>query len=124
MKKEWPTERIEKLASDWLEELRNAPDAGEIGQQVVMMNFTASAATQWDFICACIADARTDEELGAIAAGPLEHLMGHFGADYIEMVEVRAGADSGFRAVVQHMWQYEIDEAVWGRLQALGAGTP
>jgi hypothetical protein len=124
VKKDWPADRIARLAGAWLDELRDASGEGDgVGQQVVMMNFTASAATQWAFICACVADAQTDEQLGAIAAGPLEHLMGHFGADYIDEVEARASVDPRFRTAVEAMWQYQIDDAVWARLQALGAGA-
>lgn len=122
MKADWPDDQIAQLATAWLAEIAD-PSGDEIGQQVVMMNFTASADTQWAFIDACVADAQTDEQLGAIAAGPLEHLMSKFGADYIDCVEVRADADPRFRTAVGHMWQYRIADDVWARLQALGAGA-
>ena len=122
MKADWPDDQITQLATAWLAEIADA-SGDEIGQQVVTMNFTAPANTQWAFISACIADAHTDEQLGAIAAGPLEHLMGKFGADHIDRVEARADADPRFRTAVQHMWQYRIADDVWSRLQALGAGA-
>lgn len=122
MKADWPDDQIAQLATAWLAEIADA-SGDEIGEQVVMMNFTASANTQWAFIDACVADAQVDEQLGAIAAGPLEHLMGKFGADYIDCVEARADADPRFRTAVGHMWQYSIADDVWARLQALGAGA-
>ncbi|MGN7928496.1 DUF6869 domain-containing protein [Sphingopyxis sp. 22461] len=122
MKDDWSEDRVSQLATAWLAEI--ASSAGDdTGQQVVMMNFTASASTQWAFIGACVADAHTDEQLGAIAAGPLEHLMGKFGTDYIDRVEACADADPRFRAAVGHMWQYRITDDVCSRLQALGAGV-
>ena len=122
MKADWPVDQVSRLATAWLAEIADA-SGDDIGQQVVMMNFTASANTQWAFIGACVADAQTDEQLGAIAAGPLEHLMGEFGADYIDRVEACADSDPRFRTAVQYMWQYRIADDVWLRLHALGAGT-
>lgn len=122
MKADWPGDKVSQLATAWLAEIANS-SGDDIGKQVVMMNFTASANTQWEFIGACVAEAQTDEQLGAIAAGPLEHLMGKFGADYIDNVEAWADADPRFRAAVQHMWQYRIADDIWSRLQVLGAGV-
>jgi hypothetical protein len=49
----------------------------------------------------------SDEKLGHIAAGPVEHLLGKHGEQYIENVEQRAEADPKFE--------------VWARVEALKA---
>jgi hypothetical protein len=73
----------EALARAWLAELRAKRKASEseVGQTVVMMNFTAAPEQQWQFIRAAISQADSDAELGHIAAGPVEHLLGWHGAD-------------------------------------------
>lgn len=124
MKKDWAADRIERLAGDWMAERRGGAGDDDVGTQVVLMNFTASAATQWAFIRACIESADTEKQYGAIAAGPLEHLMGHFGADYIDAVEALAAENPTFRVVLEHMWQYSIDDDIWARLQLLGVKAP
>ncbi len=124
MKKDWAADRIERLAGDWLIQLRDGADGDGVGTQVVLMNFTASSATQWAFIRACVERAAIEEQYGAIAAGPLERLMGHFGADYIDAVEALAAESPAFRSVVEHMWRYSIDDGIWARLQRLGAKAP
>jgi hypothetical protein len=71
------------LGQSWIAELRGTPSDSEddVGQTVVMMNFTARPEHQWQFILAAIAHA-SDDELGHIAAGPIEHLLGKHGDKY------------------------------------------
>lgn len=60
-----------------------------------------------------------DEELGHIAAGPMEHLMGCHGADYIEEVEAQAASDQMFAWMLAGVWKFMMNDEVWGRVQAL-----
>src|SRR5215510_2061139 len=68
------------FAQSWIAELRGTPSNSEanVGHSVVMMNFTARPEHQWQFILAAITHA-SDDELGHIAAGPMEHLLGKHG---------------------------------------------
>jgi hypothetical protein len=88
-----------RLAAQWLQELRAQEPDKESGVQrtVVLMNFTASAEAQWTFILAAIAQARSDDELGHIAAGPLEHLLGWHGPQFIGRVEQQADQDPALK---------------------------
>ena len=52
-------------------------------QSVVMMNFTARPEQQWKFILAAVNHANSDDELGHLAAGPIEHLLGWHGEKFI-----------------------------------------
>lgn len=92
---------------------------GDVQQTVVMMNFTAPARIQWAFILEAIALARTEDQLGAIAAGPMEHLLGHHGDDYIPLFEKHAAEDAKFAAAVRDMWQYKISDENWRRIEAI-----
>src|SRR5262249_53354573 len=118
----------EAFARAWLDELRGEPADSEshVGQAVVMMNFTAKPEHQWQFILAAVAYA-SDEELGHIAAGPVEHLLGNHGARYIEHVERRAGADAKFARMLSGVWKYMMTDDVWARVEVLKArfgGSP
>lgn len=111
----------EGFARAWLAELRGEfenPDS-DIGQSVVMMNFTAAPEHQWRFIQAAVAQAESDEELEHVAAGPMEHLMGWHGADYIDAVETQAAVNPKFARMLGGVWKYMMSDEVWGRVQAL-----
>ena len=122
------------FARAWVEELRKAPespdsDAGDsverpecdVGDSVVWMNFTARPEHQWLFIREAVSQAESDEELDHIAAGPMEHLLGWHGADYIEAVEAQAASDLKFGRMLGGVWKYMMNEDVWERVQALKA---
>ena len=63
-------------------------DDADIGEAVVLMNFTARPESQWEFILAAVAFAESDDELAHIAAGPVEHLLG-WHRSFLERVEWR-----------------------------------
>jgi hypothetical protein len=113
---------MERLAARWIDEMRSPapPDETSVGDEVVLMNFTAPAPRQWEFIEAAVALAN-DDELGAIAAGPFEHLLGTHGADYIDLVEERCAADEKFARMTTGAWQYLMSDEVWSRVQAIQA---
>jgi hypothetical protein len=113
------------FAQSWIAELRGSSTDTEsdVGQSVVMMNFTATPEQQWQFILAAIAHA-SDEELGHIAAGPIEHLLGKHGEEYIDEVEQRADADPKFARMLSGVWKYMMTDEIWARVQALKARYP
>ena len=113
------------FARSWIAELRGGPTDSDddVGQSVVMMNFTARPEHQWQFILAAIAHS-SDEELGHIAAGPVEHLLGKHGEKYIEKVEQRAEADPKFARMLAGIWKYMMTDDVWARVEALKAKYP
>ena len=113
------------FAQSWIAELRGTPSDSEddVGQSVVMMNFTARPDHQWQFILAAITHA-WDDELGHIAAGPIEHLLGKHGEKYIEKVEQRAEADPKFARMLAGVWKYMMTDEVWARVEALKTKYP
>ena len=98
----------------------SAGSKSDVGQSVVTMNFTAKPEHQWQFILAAVAHA-SDEELGHIAAGPMEHLLGKHGATYIDQVERRAEADPKYARMLSGVWKYMMSDDVWARIEALKA---
>jgi hypothetical protein len=113
------------LAQAWLEELRITPEPDEmpVSGAVVLMNFTHPPEDQWVFIKAAVDSAQSDDELGHIAAGPLEHLLGHHGPAYIDEIEVLARRDAKFARTMKGVWQYSMTDDIWARVQAIQRAT-
>jgi hypothetical protein len=124
----WKTQSAESMArfaAAWFAEMQgDAPtEDSNVGQTVIMMNFLAPPDQQWLFIREAVALSTTDDELGHIAAGPLEHILGHHGEEYISIVEELAAQDKKFARMLTGAWQYMMPENVWGRVQAIQAGV-
>ena len=111
------------FAGAWLAAIREPPSEPEsdVSQAVVMMNFTATPAQQWQFILAAVAQAQSDDELGHVAAGPIEHLLGRHGDEYIDAVERQATADAKFGRALTGVWKHLMTDAVWTRVEAVQA---
>jgi hypothetical protein len=112
-----------EFACAWLAELRGAPidPSRDFGSSVVMMGFTATPDQQWQFIRASVAQAESDDELGHIAAGPMECLLGRHGASCIDAVEHLAATDARFARILMGVWKYMMTDDVWSRVQAVKA---
>jgi hypothetical protein len=113
------------FAEAWLREIRGSgsEDDAEIGQRVVLMSFTASPESQWTVLVKAVVHAQSEEELGHIAAGPLEHLLGKHGASMIDRVERLAATDGKFARMLTGAWRNMMSDSVWQRLQAIQAGV-
>ena len=111
------------FARRWLAEIRGiaTEDEGEVGPDVVSMNFTARPELQWRFILMAVSLAESDDELSHIAAGPIEHLLGWHGEDYIGRVEEQAAADPKFARTLTGVWRYKMSDEVWSRVERLKA---
>jgi hypothetical protein len=109
------------FAAAWIAELGGASSDENFGQKVVLMNFTASPAQQWQFVVAAVNSARTEDHLDAIAAGPLEHLLSTHGDEYISLVEAESNRSKAFANAVAGVWRNSMSNDVWLRLQAIQA---
>ncbi|HEY3814612.1 MAG TPA: hypothetical protein VGL66_15430 [Caulobacteraceae bacterium] len=120
---DWNTVDLTEFAAAWLETCGNdePPIDNSIGVAVTAFTFRASPELQWKFIEIAVQLAKSVDDLCAIAAGPVEKLLGDHGDDYIACVEARCVADAKFRRMVCGVWQYEMTDEVWGRVQALQA---
>ena len=109
------------FAEAWLIELRGSTsdEESDVGEAVVRMNFTATPEQQWAFILAAVSLAESDEELGHIAAGPIEHLLGWHGKDYIDLVEQHSERNPKFARALTGVAQYLMPDEVWSRIRAL-----
>ena len=125
IREKWENQDMAALARAWVAEIRSGkpPTKDDVGTKVTLMNFTALPAVQWTFLNAAVDAAETDDELGAIAAGPFEHLLGFHGDDYISLVESRANDDPSFARMITGAWQHGMSEEVWGRVRSIQASV-
>jgi hypothetical protein len=109
------------FAATWVEQLRSGvrPDERDYGDSVTMMTFTARPEQQWKFLLASVAHAESDDELGHIAAGPIERLLGAHGETYIDAVEKQSADDPKFARAVGMAWKYMMSDEIWARVQAI-----
>jgi hypothetical protein len=57
--------------------------------------------------------------MALLAAGPLEDLLAHHGELWIDRVEAQAQADPKFNYLLGGVWQNQMTEDVWQRVQAV-----
>jgi hypothetical protein len=75
----------------------------------------------WKFILLATSLAETDEELGDIAAGSIEYLLGRAGKEFIDLVEQETKINPKFARTLTGVWKYMMTDEVWARVQALQA---
>lgn len=90
-----------------------------IGGDVVMMNFLASDEFQWKFILKAFELAYDARHLEVMAAGPVEHLLGHHGEKWISKIESESSANENFVWMMTSVWQHKMSEDVWSRVQKI-----
>lgn len=71
----------------------------------------------WKFILLALESPICAPRLGVLAAGPLEDLLSHHGASFIERVEVEAKTNPKFAHLLGGVWQFQMTDEVWGRVQ-------
>jgi hypothetical protein len=64
-----------------------------------------------------------DDNLGILAAGPIEDILAARGHQFIDRVETLARQEPIFKKMLGGLWQNAIPDDVWDRLKAV-AGPP
>ncbi len=72
----------------------------------------------WRFILLTYGREMSDQAFAVLAAGPLEELLTLYGPRYIDRVEQLAGSDERFNLLLGGVWQNEMTNEVWQRVQA------
>ena len=85
-------------------------------EYVAPMNFTASPDAQWKFIVAAYWRGNENTH-GHLAAGPVEHLLGKHGDEYISLFEQLADDDPLFAKMLRGCYQYQMSDEIWRRLR-------
>jgi len=91
---------------------------------ITLMTFVSVPEDQWQMVQEAIRQALDDTDLGHIAAGPLEGLLGRHGEECIGLIETEAARDQKFARAVTGVWKYTMTEEVWARVQAIKSRVP
>ncbi len=91
------------------------------GQIVVNLDFWSPPELLWKFILLTVSLAETDRQLGLIAAGQIEHLLGRAGDEFIDLVEQEAKINPKFARTLTGCYQFQMTDEVWARVQILQA---
>jgi hypothetical protein len=78
----------------------------------------------WEIMLALVAAAADDEELGHVAAGPVEDYLSVHGEAAIERVEAQATADAKFARMLRGVWQLGMSDEIHARIRAAASGDP
>ena len=88
------------------------------------MTFVSAPEDQWQMVQEAIKQALDDTDLGHIAAGPLEGLLGRHGEECIALIEAEAARDQKFARAVTGVWKYMMTEEVWARVETIKSRVP
>ncbi len=80
---------------------------------------TDSPEDTWEIILGILARGPSDEEIGMLAAGPLEDLLARHGRYVIERVEREASRNPAFASLLGGVWQLTIPDDIWARVMAV-----
>jgi hypothetical protein len=72
----------------------------------------------WQGILATLADARAKPYLNILAAGPLEGLLSYHGPQFIDRVGREAACNPQFASLLGGVWQFEMSDQMWARVQS------
>jgi len=124
----WETfsdEKWQHLVEQYLLEISSnagkeyTPENNKWGLIVTEFRFSSRPELQWKFILLAISLATTDRQLGDIAAGQIEHLLGWHGEEYIDIIEQEAEANPKIAKALTGVLKYMMSDQVWARVQKL-----
>ena len=76
-------------------------------------------STCWELILEILRRDQTPGVLQGLAAGALEDLLGTHGSEFIDEVENQAQTNKHFKQLLGGVWQNEIADDVWGRVESV-----
>jgi hypothetical protein len=116
----------DELAREWIAYWQQQLETGDFPDSEVSFIVDRLARDQpeagWAAILAILAaiDAEPTSRLfQVLAAGPLEDLLSHHGDALIQRVEEQAKRDPKFRSLLGGVWQNEMSQSTWSRVQAI-----
>jgi hypothetical protein len=109
---------LRELVAGYLEHCRTGDDRFEnAATAITAMTFLSPPDSQWQMVLEAIRQARDDKDLGHIAAGPIEGLLGRHGEAYIDLVERQAASDPKFARAMTGVWRYTMSDTIWARVR-------
>lgn len=106
---------VDELESEWLS-----------GEDCTMSDgllepFAAPEAV-WQAVIRIMQHELTEVQISLLAAGPVEDLLVHYGAQFIERIEAEAQRSPAFAHVLGGVWQSDTPQEIWQRVEAARGG--
>ena len=105
---------VEELLAEWLQ--LNSPEAGDQWSKLSEA-VRKDPEAAWCAILKLIQCDLTEEQLGLLAAGPLEDLLSEHGHTFIDRVEGEAATNRRFDNLLGGVWRLTMTDDVWNRVQ-------
>ncbi len=113
-------EQLCRLVSDFLEFTRTENERFHPAMEAIVgMTFLSSPEEQWQMVLEAVRQSQSDADLGHVAAGPIEGLLGKHGSACIGWVEKQASLDPKFARTMTGVWKHLMTDDVWKRVQAI-----
>jgi hypothetical protein len=114
--------QLRKLVDAWIKGVASERDSKEFEENwwaidKVLEMGSRDPASLWEFILAAYNEVTAHSVEQSFAAGPLEKLLSHYGADYIDRVEDLAKKDQQFNYLLGGVWRRNMSKDVWSRLK-------
>ncbi len=90
---------------------------------VIMFPINKKHHALWEFIIRTFEREMSDSAFGALAAGPLEDLLGFFGELYIDRIEELARQNPRFNYLLGGVWKHLSTDDVWRRIEKARLGV-
>jgi hypothetical protein len=106
---------VDELESEWLS-----------GEDCTMSDGLiepfADPEAVWQAVLRIMQRALTEEQISLLAAGPVEDLLVHYGAQFIDRIEAEAQRSPAFAHVLGGVWRGDIPLEIWQRVEAARGG--
>jgi hypothetical protein len=114
------TDETRQVISDYLAGCRTKePGYENAVSRITAMTFLSKPELQWEVILEAVNQASNDDDLGHIAAGPIEGLLGRHGPAWIDRVEAEARQNAKFARAITGTWKYMMKDDVWDRIKSI-----
>lgn len=108
------------FVKSWLAELGEGDDhRTEVSDGVTYMKFLARPEHLWRFIEFATIYADNDYQLGHIAAGLVERLLGAYGKEYIDLIAERVHTQPKFGKIITGVRRHTMSDGTWDRVKSL-----
>jgi hypothetical protein len=110
----------DRFARKWFSEWCPDPAVYRRASQLLDQFITHKPEVAWDLLLKLIHAAPDNNALACVGAGPLEDLLCHHGAIFIERVETTARNEPDFVRCLAHVWgENRMDSDVHVRVQRI-----
>lgn len=76
----------------------------------------------WQAVLRIMQHVLAEEQIALLAAGPVEDLIVHYGAQFIDRIEAEAKRSPAFAHVLGGVWRSDTPLEIWQRVEAARGG--